>query len=241
MNTPLPPPDPFAHDGLQAPPLTVRRRGRTALAATAGAAAMAGLLGIVPMLASASPSPSTSFSPDNRSESTAPDAPDGPEPTAPPSPAPLPLPPLHGGELIACSGSVAVTVDGEGIPDVDTETIDTCDDFFAQALPIDEEAMAEFEACMDELGDITDGVPVIDPSGTVTVDGADGPTIYDLGEGDGTITITKSGDDISVTTSGDVTEVDLSMLDDLWEEHTAQFDACFELLPEPPADDVEGD
>jgi hypothetical protein len=235
MNTPLPPPDPFTHDGLQAPPIAVRRqRGRTALAAAAGAAAMAGLLGIVPMLASASPSPSTTFTADDDSETTAPDAPDLPAP-------PLPgRPPAPGGTVVACGG-IDVTVDGEGDPDADDETIDTCDDLFVHAFPIDEEALAEFEACMNELGQITDGVPVIDPSGTVTVDGADGPTIYDLGAADGSITITKSGDDISVTTSGDVTEVDLSTFDDLWEEHATQFDACFELLPDPPAPDLDWD
>jgi hypothetical protein len=222
MSTPLPPPDPFTHHDLQAPSLAVRRRrGRTAFAVVAGAAAMAGLLGIVPTLASASSSPSTTLSTD-----------DGPEPTAPEAPD-LPAP---DGTVVACGG-IEITVDGERIPSVDNVSIDICDDFFAHEFPINEEAMAEFEACMDELTEITDEVPAIDSSGTVTVDRADGPTIYDLGEGDGTITITKSGDDVSVTTSGDVTEVDLPALDDLWEEHAGQFDACIELLPDPPAPD----
>jgi hypothetical protein len=241
MSTPLPPPDPFTHDHLHAPPLAVRRRrGRTALAAVAGAAAMAGLLGVVPTLASASSSPSTSFSTDDGSEQTtpdAPDAPDAPKPTAPPSPGRPPVQPAPDGN-VACSGSIAVTIDGEGFPDVDSETIGNCDDLFADAFPIDEEAMAAFETCMDELDEITDGLPAL-PSGTVTVDGANGPTIYDFGEGDGSITITKSGDDISVARSGDVTEFDLSALDKLWEEHAAQFDQCFELLPDPPAIDLD--
>jgi len=57
-------------------------------------------------------------------------------------------------------------------------------------------------------------------------------SIYDFGEDDGSITIVKDGDNISVTSQGDVTEIDDSSVDDLDPKFEAAHDACADRLPD---------
>jgi len=86
------------------------------------------------------------------------------------------------------------------------------------SLPDVFESMAE---CLDleslfgsleagDMGDMTAGsMPAMDFSAvgdTVVITGADGVTIYTLGEGDGSIAISKSGGEITVAAAGDVVE-----------------------------------
>jgi hypothetical protein len=230
MSTPLPPPDPstfHAEPGL-APR---RRRGRTALAAAAGAAATVGLLGIVPAFVSASSS-TTSTSIDTSAEPADPPA------SEPTTPSPDDTDDGAPGDVIECSGSISVILGEDGVPVVSSDTNGDCTGVLPHVFPIDDEAMAEFEACMEEV--VGDVAPPFDPSGTVSVDdGTDAPALYDFGEGDGTITVTKTGDDINVTTSGDVDTLDLGALDELWAEHAEQFESCNELLPDLPDLDLE--
>jgi hypothetical protein len=246
MSTPFPPPDPSI-DVPTAPPSEPSprraRRGRTALAATAGAAAMAGLLGVVPALVSASsttdsePAPTTSPAPPSepQTEGTAPDA---PAETPPESPS---------DDVIVCEGFFDITIhdgtgDGTGdAPDLDAETFGDCGPFGIEGFPFDDEAFAEFEACIGEFTDVFEGdvfageLPDFDPTGSVTVFGADGPMTYDLGEGDGEITISRSSGELTVTTEGDVAEIEFPVIEALPLD-SAELEACHDLLPMLPAD-----
>lgn len=126
----------------------------------------------------------------------------------------------------------------------------------------------EFEACISEqLGDldvfgdlevIGEGgvIPPFDmledlefPSGVFVEAGGDSG-FYDFGDGDGTITITKSGDDISVSSEGDVNVQEFELPDfgvegdfpipEITPEQEAEIDetlenvedACGDLLPD---------
>lgn len=63
-----------------------------------------------------------------------------------------------------------------------------------------------FDDLFAEFGATTDG--------QVTVSGPDGVSVIDIGE-DGSVTITRDGDDITIVTTGDATVSDLDDLDDL--------------------------
>lgn len=214
MNQQLPPPDPST---LQPAPAVRSHRGRTILAAVAGAAATVGLLGIVPNLASANNKdtapPTSAATPETSVASSAPPA------------------TRTGDEPITCVGSIDVTHRGEGKPVVSSKTSGDCEKLFDLPFPIDDKALAAFDKCMTGiLGEL----PKFDPKGTVTVDGNDGPSIYQFGDGDGTITITKSGDKISASTTGAVTKTDLGKIDSVFDEHADEVKACNDLLPELP-------
>jgi hypothetical protein len=216
MNTPLPPPDPSTFQ----PQIVGRNRshrGRTILAAVAGAAATVGLLGVVPnlVLANSSSTPSSTAAPP---DTTPPDT------TAPTEPAPT-----------KCVGSVEITQDTAGKPIVSSDTSGDCEKVLGGIFPIDDKTLAAFDKCMSSiLGEL----PAFDPNGTVTVDGSAGLSVYDFGDGDGKITITKSGEAISAETTGDVSAVDLGAIDDRLGEHSVELEACNELLPALPAIDM---
>lgn len=132
--------------------------------------------------------------------------------------------------------------------DADDEQVEAAEQACADLLPID--VKAEFDAfeaygqCVDEqlggvFGDLLgeDGKPLDDVwNGSVVVEnlGGDGDeklSVYDFGEGDGTVVVTKSGDTLTVETSGDVTTLDHSFFEaekDAWE---AAEQACANLLP----------
>ena len=107
-------------------------------------------------------------------------------------------------------------------------------DASAEAVPaddgpaIDDQAWKAFDACLEEqlgpdmwskLGAEEIEVDEIDVedadwSGGVIVDSPDGSAdIIDFGEGDATVTIVKNGDEITVTTEGDVTVEELTFDD----------------------------
>jgi hypothetical protein len=211
MNQQLPPPDPST---VHPAPPARSHRGRTILAAVAGAAATVGLLGVVPNLASANnaapPTSTAATSATTAPGSTPPDTSAGVEP-------------------ITCIGTVAVTDGQHGKPVVSSDTSGDCEKLFGLPFPIDEKALAAFDKCMSGiLGEL----PKFDPNGTVTVDGSDGPSIYQFGDGDGTITITKSGDTISASSTGAVTKTDLNKIDEVFGEHADEAEACNVLLPD---------
>lgn len=127
-------------------------------------------------------------------------------------------------------------------------------------------AFEEFEACLaEQLADVfgEDGpfgdatlFGDIPTSVTVYVDGEDGEpgewTSLNLGEGDGSITITKTDGQVEVTSEGDVeefNEADFDVRDDefeaQWEERAGEFEAaheaCGDLLPDLPTIDIDMD
>lgn len=86
-----------------------------------------------------------------------------------------------------------------------------CESELPAGVDIDE-VWADLE---DEWGDEFD----VEELPEVAVQTADGITIVDLGEGDGTVTITKTGEDISVATDGDLTSETIT-----WDDLEAEFD-----------------
>lgn len=160
-------------------------------------------------------------------------------------------------------------VDDESDTDDSSDSDDTTDDDTTigdvVSLPDDFVAQVEaYDACLAEQlpevfgdGGLLD-VPFTGWNGTVTVSGpgvddgafADdlgGFTLVEFGDGDGSVTITKTGDDISVTTSGDATTVDMSKVGDefdaAWDQYGEQIkaaeQACRDLLPDIGAIDVD--
>ena len=147
--------------------------------------------------------------------------------------------------------------------DVDEESIDweafetaadACDDLlpedFKAQIAIEEAAWAPFDECMDAaFADAGIDVDAFDEyeddfedkmdSGVAVMDG-DELSFAQLGEGDGTITITKSGGDVVVTTDGDVTLETADWDDEFEGEFDKQIDAelhkalsaCEDKLPE---------
>ncbi len=105
-----------------------------------------------------------------------------------------------------------------------------------------ETAFEEFDQCLADHG-ITEDEEFDDfDFDAVVMDGEESYTTAGFGEGDGTITITKVGDDINVHTSGDVTvetfteddfEADMEAYDEEWEQ---AMEACEDTLPEEVVD-----
>lgn len=132
---------------------------------------------------------------------------------------------------------VAVPTDGTDadLPtDEDWADYDACVNAAFAAAGIDVETDV-FEAGEGEFVEGMEGIAVMDFGPAVSVMNGDDLTFADFGEGDGSITITKTGDDISVTSDGDVTveEVDFEELSgdfdiDLLEGELA--DGEFEVL-----------
>ncbi|MGI9644081.1 MAG: hypothetical protein ACR2O6_02070 [Ilumatobacteraceae bacterium] len=104
------------------------------------------------------------------------------------------------------------------------------------SLPGFEEFEA-FEQCLDDqLGDVFGGFEA-EWNGSVVVEnlgggGEESFSLYDFGAGDGSVTVTKTGDTITVETSGDVAELDESTFEGAEAEFEAAEQACADLLPE---------
>jgi hypothetical protein len=115
-----------------------------------------------------------------------------------------------------------------------------CQNLLPDDIRAEFEKFEAYEQCLsDQLGDLFPNGDVTDGwNGTVIVDSPDGGfgTVLDFGDGDGTITVTKSGDQITTETSGDVTTLDEPALDAQWEEQSAEWaaahEACADRLPE---------
>jgi hypothetical protein len=96
-------------------------------------------------------------------------------------------------------------------------------DEFLKDLPFDPKALDELMGeWSNDLGDLG----VLGPDGgSVTVTGPDGVSVVDLGE-NGSVTVTRNGEEITIDTSGDATVKDLSEL-------FGDFGAIFEAMPRP--------
>ncbi len=154
---------------------------------------------------------------------------------------------VAGTTAIASSGSSAdapTAVATEAVPTVERDGSDELppelDEFITGA--------EQFGQCLAEQLDLpTDGA-MHGGSGTVIVTDPNGEgelTIIEFGEGDGSVTVERSGDDITVDSDGDVTVTDgediMSNLDDFFADAGTAFEACRDQLPElPPLDDVIG-
>ena len=122
------------------------------------------------------------------------------------------------GECLGANGDLFdFGIDGEAFPfgeDFDPETF--FEDFdpseFFDRLPSDQGAFEVFGA---------------DTGNMVTVMGPDGPTLYDLGDGDGSVTVTQTDGVVTVETSGDVTKVDIA---DLFGDLSSEFERFSEEL-----------
>ena len=125
------------------------------------------------------------------------------------------------------------------IDDFFGELFDKAGEACTSLIPADLEeefaAWAAFDECLGEQLGI-DGGFALPAIGSVTVDipSEDGFdfAIYDFGEGDGSITIVKNGDGVSVSTDGDVSEFDDFSLGEMDEEFEAAHEACAEFLPD---------
>ncbi len=116
--------------------------------------------------------------------------------------------------------SEPVPVVDEGFPDEEAWTeFETCIDavFESQAIDVDKVfgdvelfEMDEFEGEFDIEGEFDD----FDFGPAVSIMDGEDMSFAEFGDGDGSITITKTGDDISVTSNGDVTLEELDW-DDL--------------------------
>ena len=99
------------------------------------------------------------------------------------------------------------------------------------------EEFEAFEQCLDEqLGDVFGGVEA-EWNGSVVVENLTGEgdesfSMFDFGPGDASVTVTKTGDAITVETSGDVAEFDESVFEAKEAEFEAAEQACADLLPE---------
>ncbi len=135
----------------------------------------------------------------------------------------------------------ASTVSADALPTaIDSDSLPPeLDEFIAGA--------EEFGACITGQIDLpthdADGGPLVivaDPSGDGDLQ------IIEFGEGDGSITIERSGDDITVDTDGDITATTgddiVASLDDLFADLGTAFEACEGSLPPiPPLGDIFGD
>jgi hypothetical protein len=92
---------------------------------------------------------------------------------------------------------------------------------------LDDSGLLDGSILEQEPGSILGGPGVLADGGAVTVLGPDGVTIIDLGDGDGSVTITRDGDtgELTITTDGTATE---QQLDDLFGE-LPEFDGEFEF------------
>ncbi len=126
---------------------------------------------------------------------------------------------------------------GEPSDDGSTDEAPSDDPFFGDGSWPGFEEFAAFEQCLDEqLGDVFGDFDA-EWNGSVVVenlggDGEESFSMFDFGPGDATVTVTKSGDTITVETSGDVTQFDASIFEAKEAEFEAAEQACADLLPD---------
>ncbi len=139
-------------------------------------------------------------------------------------------------------------IDEEIVDAIDWDALDAesekCNDLFPQdvqdQIAAEEAQFEEYNICVSDAfsaagfdGDIDgEGILVeeLDFDGIVSVFDGDEETLAAFGEGDGSITITKAGDEIAVSTNGDVT-VETFALEDLEANFAEEADAMFEDDP----------
>ncbi|MDJ0769186.1 MAG: hypothetical protein QNJ12_10345 [Ilumatobacter sp.] len=222
-------------------PVEPRRpsRGRTALVALAAAGLVGGgIVGVSALVSADRPSVEgdgaslaavADDDPIDESDEPFPDAPepDGPEPDDGAEPDD-PARPVIDGEIVIDTGDgdplvldLGELTGDDGVlaclPHLDM-TFGDLDDFPFEDLPFgdlerfpegfpfeDLDELPELDELFGEFGDVLDGAQV-------TVAGADGVTVIDLGEGDASVTITQEDGEISVSTDGDAEVSDLDEL-----------------------------
>jgi hypothetical protein len=124
---------------------------------------------------------------------------------------------LSGAELQAawesCAGDLGTVFDGTFGDEMFDGTFgdevfdgEVFDEMFGELPALDDlPPLDELAACVEPIvGDVTAGWGELVPD--VVVVGPDGPTLWSFGDGDGTVTITRSGGEVTVESSGDVTE-----------------------------------
>ena len=89
-------------------------------------------------------------------------------------------------------------------------------------------AFDAFDECLVDQG-VSDGD---DFGSVVQIDGPDGFSMIEFGPGGGTVTVTGNDDQLSVSTSGDLSVFDDADLDARWEAEEAAFEMCEALLPD---------
>jgi hypothetical protein len=147
------------------------------------------------------------------------------------------------GECLADQLGIDITSEG-GLPDLDQLTQLTPDELSAawdacrSMLPDDvEKTLDDVTECVSdsvEDGDLPAGP--LGPlgqhgDGGVTVMTPDELSVLEFGEGDGSVTITKSGDDYTIESSGDVSEVDLGSLEEVIADVQDSLAECDISLP----------
>ncbi len=109
---------------------------------------------------------------------------------------------------------------------------EACEEYLPEEIVELEAAFEEFEACLAEQGiDFDEEIEALGEGPVVFVEGEDSETMAAFGDGDGSVTVTKTGDDVVVVTTGDVEQVELDF-EAMDEEFEAAHEACEELLPE---------
>lgn len=96
----------------------------------------------------------------------------------------------------------------------------------------DRAAFESFKTCLTDAG--VEGLEHDKDGVEVSVTGPDGFSIVRLG--DGSVTVTRSGDDMTITTTGDATVMDIEDLRKAWQTEAAAwrsaFESCKDRLPE---------
>lgn len=96
----------------------------------------------------------------------------------------------------------------------------------------DRAAFESFAACLTDAG--VEGFEHDKEDAEVSVTGPDGLSIVRLG--DGSVTVTRSGDDVTITTTGDATVMDIEDLKTAWQAEAAAwqsaYESCKDRLPE---------
>lgn len=96
----------------------------------------------------------------------------------------------------------------------------------------DRAAFESFKTCLTDAG--VEGLDHDKDGVEVSVTGPDGFSIVRLG--DGSVTVTRSGDDMTITTTGDATVMDIKDLKTAWQTEAAvwksAFESCKDRLPE---------
>ena len=96
----------------------------------------------------------------------------------------------------------------------------------------DRAAFESFKTCLTEAG--VEGFEHDEDGTEISVTGPDGLSIVRLG--DGSVTVTRSGDEVTITTTGDATVMDIEDLRTAWQTEAAAwqsaYESCRDRLPE---------